>query len=1611
MLCHHGSHRPAGRRLPQKPARNEAAGCLAGNGRRDRQVKKQKQPPPRSLEQASNCVSQMSAPASRPVHPCVSSLTEGARGAEYSTWAYCLPRRKGGRHHRQQRHHRREGNDSSSSSYDNRRDRGLPNLVTASASTVNIYSVEPASGKLRFEHCFSNLAGSVIFLASVASPAASADGESDNEGNDDDDCTDVLILGFAGHPRLSVVQVRRDEDGQLLLRAISLLDLSQAVQDASYGAITVWEQDAVLSCLQSNGNNNNRSGTATVACVLGGGVAVAVVEIAYHKSFRGWAAHEPYILPLVRLSANLPHNAAISSAAGGSGSVGLPGGGGTAASSNLGLSMSTGFGDIISSSFLSGYLEPVLVLLHSVPGGRTFPGRLGRSEGDAGAPPLYVTALSVGVTHQRTALLWCLPVPSDAFEVTCFGDKTTTCVVLGVNSIAVLDAAAGTVQSIVAVNGFALATCPRQLHALVQCNPLAKLALSLDGCALAWISPHSAFVALRTGQVYVLQELVESRQWTILPTGMTLGGVGEVEHMTALPLEATSPALMKKITGGAGIELFVGLLFAGSRLGNSMTLGYAVESVKLKVKMSVKAEEDEDGEQQIAVKEEMDPSDTKQDDEISSVSRTLKSEYDRVLKLEEDALYAPVTSTADQQADEPDVVPPSDDEVDSAPSSSKRQRLPKFTVVRGLTALDTLTNLGPIGPSCLGPVSAAPSFLKDEVQDVALGLPSEDVFGTPALVFPAGFGSSGGIAVATLPGRDDRMMLAEQDCVNVDCVFSLSATKVVLLGMSPKKTEGGIRVLRLTNTSSEDESSIFELNEVSIDDWSDGAIAVADNFQGTLHGAAEFSIGAFAMLVSFSSYDGVRYVVVVFEEKNGKLDALAEVVLDADEGDTILQTSPFVYNENGQSRNLSFLCLWSSGKAQIFSVSADGQCSSKFISSTEDSRTAPMDVDGDENDEEENELKKFYSSARVVSVDLFKAPKSLFVKRLSQASSTTVDSTRQNAKAGKLANGPGRRLSIFDEDDEDLYGLSSHSTTSTRESARAENEDDNDEEESMFAAICRQSGLLQVYDISNSGDPQLCWTCFGCGHGVMQLAEQDQQYRLPKSRKVSVLEMRFFWCGPSQLGVKHVNVHGHHLLKPSFCLALETSSGDTELYVAQHTHSDLSARLWKSTLRTVARQSQEQARHHTKLVRKKMVSKSQEADGSSFSHSRLHRFHNVSGQDGLFAATARPMWFVAERGRPTHLLHRTRHAAPAGGAPRPVTGFCSGLINPKTGAKGGFLTLHERVGRIGSQRLTAFHGLSKVFSTQGLLSGGLGIEKIPMGVTVRRIQFINDDTVSTGDHPLYAVLVSREIDGDQRAINSDGLTAEERERQREEKEAERVRKQVDADLGGFDIETEWVEEIEREDCFEVETDLGGAPPIREEAYALWIVDASTEKWVVVDSFELEDFEHGMTMKVVHLSEFKEDYSTRRDAKQVDDDEDLPKRLFVAVGTGYVDHNGEDVSSKGRMLLFSVTKSQAAGSASLQTTELSLAYEKTMYQGPVSTLSLLSVEGRNRIVIGAGPDVNISQWGLNKALTQVGFFRATMQILDIMLFKNFFLLSDAYDSLYFLVYRESGTSPW
>ena len=167
-------------------------------------------------------MSKGTAPNSRPVHPCYLSVWDGNAGAEYSTWAHIT----------------------------NRNRDGIPDLVTAQASTLNVYTMEDTTAKFLWSYSFPNLSGNVCYLETLKTP---------------ENCPDSLLVGFAGNPRLAIVTLKSEAPHQLL--ASTLLDFSPAVSEFGYGSVATFEQDLQAKLLHCSGST-----TATLSIVLGGGV-------------------------------------------------------------------------------------------------------------------------------------------------------------------------------------------------------------------------------------------------------------------------------------------------------------------------------------------------------------------------------------------------------------------------------------------------------------------------------------------------------------------------------------------------------------------------------------------------------------------------------------------------------------------------------------------------------------------------------------------------------------------------------------------------------------------------------------------------------------------------------------------------------------------------------------------------------------------------------------------------------------------------------------------------------------------------------------------------------------------------------------------------------------------------------------------------------------------------------------------------------------------------------------------------------------------------------------------------------------------------------------------
>ena len=271
----------------------------------------------------------------------------------------------------------------------------------------------------------------------------------------------------------------------------------------------------------------------------------------------------------------------------------------------------------------------------------------------------------------------------------------------------------------------------------------------------------------------------------------------------------------------------------------------------------------------------------------------------------------------------------------------------------------------------------------------------------------------------------------------------------------------------------------------------------------------------------------------------------------------------------------------------------------------------------------------------------------------------------------------------------------------------------------ILLAICRRSGLLQIYDNEDAAARPLVdcpsadasstnalspiWQASGCSHGTAILGQSSPgvTIRRPELHEVEAAEIRFFVAGPS-LRPDAVNSMSAAAEKDSWmlrslCVLVDTSQGDLHLYSGSKrggsgSDGGSSLEFSRVPLSNVSRPSEEAGRHLVKLRRKGIVPPASRTSIDAFRPNRLHRFSGISNQDGLFAATPRPLWFVSERGAPTVVSHKSRHVGPAGACPVPVSGFCATMPVAFEGARHGFVTVHERIGRVGSQRLTLYNG-------------------------------------------------------------------------------------------------------------------------------------------------------------------------------------------------------------------------------------------------------------------------------------------------------------------------------
>lgn len=935
---------------------------------------------------------------------------------------------------------------------------------------------------------------------------------------------------------------------------------------------------------------------------------------------------------------------------------------------------------------------------------------------------LTLSAVSLAINQHRSVVLWSLTdaIPADSWNL--IPHPSNGVVVLGVNAILYVSMG-GKITSALAVNGFAKISCPvglippsksssmsrnfNSVHLEANPSPLPLLALQLDGARVGFVSESVAIVCLGNGSLLSLQLHSGGTRtfMSLSPMGHRVGGLGVASCLSIMTKKFHSRSVHRYLNhnsmdiskmgttkeedntsdskdqslSGPNVAT-KGMFFVGSRMGDCTLLAFEMNEPTCLIVTDVDSLENRSGKRK---------SDSLNPDTANSTSEptqkqlkleevdTLENEGEQtlteedILRLEEEELYRDDSVIADTTA--PSLVSPSRTDIDASDANddndvttllSGRKTVQSLTTFRTITALDSLTGLGPLGPGCYGPVA---TFPHSTGQDEALSSQSSlfsNTFASSArhMIMPCGFGDSGGLAVLTTPGRDTigGTILCEADLLGMEgTIFSLPTNNLILMG---KSDSSGALILRgVRSPNGEGLQPIEEFEEVDVNELSQNLANEEDSSVPSLHNVedvmkmklyavSEFGRGNSLFLVKTSQGDdGIPYSIIIMSSgchDESKDEMSSDVKLSVshvhritfnallDEGSprSLSSVTPIVSDD---ASSISFGCVWSCGHASLFDVRVTDDefevVESIFFgdmpSSTEDT--------------------EFYKSNKIVAMDLVVLPDHIF------ACDDTETSVAAHDESTSLSFPPDR-LSMHGSWMSRLDGNSSKSTDKT------------------VIVLCRRSGALEMYNKDDAVNcPQInnpsnantdivpIWKTEGCGHGVSVLG---QLHNKTASRKpeglVETAEIRVFVSGPSLSEELSDTATGKDAwMLRSLCVLVDTSLGDLQLYSGSKRKSNGSRlEFLRVPLNCVTRPSEEAGRHFVKLRRKGIVPDAVKTD---FRSNRLHRFSNISQQSGLFAATPRPLWFVSERGAPAVVSHKSRHVSAAGARQVPVSGFCS----------------------------------------------------------------------------------------------------------------------------------------------------------------------------------------------------------------------------------------------------------------------------------------------------------------------------------------------------------------
>jgi cleavage and polyadenylation specificity factor subunit 1 len=421
----------------------------------------------------------------------------------------------------------------------------------------------------------------------------------------------------------------------------------------------------------------------------------------------------------------------------------------------------------------------------------------------------------------------------------------------------------------------------------------------------------------------------------------------------------------------------------------------------------------------------------------------------------------------------------------------------------------------------------------------------------------------------------------------------------------------------------------------------------------------------------------------------------------------------------------------------------------------------------------------------------------------------------------------------------------------------------------------------------------------------------------------------------------------------------------------------------------------------------------------------------VGHQRGVFVGGLTPAWIINERGSPRVLPAGIRDPYTAVSAPSPASSSGKTVLPPSLpphphvaafvpfpDAPAGFLVAHN-----GSQGLACLSlcvanlgGSLGYTAPSGALSGAsVTFRRLgPLGHEAKKVVAL--EGIGTGV-PFYAVVVGRgegERAEEEAEGEGDGGVGEEEEDEEDEERrklgaSKRVGASAHVDVGM----TKTGERLT--DFTSAKAEYLGGPPLP----AVWagghqIFIMGGAPFGVTSVIPLEPFERGLALMVYHRrspsapafppgppshqSHFRERYPNRAPPPA-----DLPPfqaaDTYLAVGTCTVRAKGEDVPSKGRLLIYRISLDPYAGLTSPPT--LTLVDQYSQRSGPPTAIAQLGPH----IIIAAGPTLWVYAFSAREKLKPIAFYDADFYVVSLRVVKTLVAVTDAYHSVHLLRWHE------